>query len=178
LYYLASPYGLLIYTEGNFDHKNEKITELLGTGPFIVNEFEKGIYYSISKNKKYWGAQSKIDHVRFSYYVNDPETYKTLADNRVDILYMVSGHAIDRLKWLGKVDYHVQNPLTVHFLGFNNRNELMKNRKLRAAIHAVIDKKKIVFNTTRGNAIIANGPLPPVYYSYTFHKSAGWPEIY
>ena len=36
-------------------------------------------------------------------------------NEEVDILNTVSGYGIDRLKWLGKAEYHVHEPLKLSF---------------------------------------------------------------
>jgi peptide/nickel transport system substrate-binding protein len=67
------------------------------------------------------------------------------------------------LKWQGKIDYLVQNPKSTVFIGFNNKSERFKEKVIRKNFKKALELEKMVFNLNRGNAILATGPLPPIY---------------
>ncbi|MBN2424528.1 MAG: ABC transporter substrate-binding protein, partial [Calditrichaceae bacterium] len=165
LYSLASPFSLMISTRTVSESGNKNDTIYYGTGPFIKDNFS-GPVYSIKKNKQYQGIKSELDRVYFVRLLDNENREYSLTKGEVDILSNISGHQIDRLKWLGKIDYYVQRPFDIFFLGFNNKNKEMKNIFLRKAIASAIDLKKLVFNVNRGNAVVAMGPLPEIYYNY------------
>jgi peptide/nickel transport system substrate-binding protein len=79
---------------------------------------------------------------------------------------MVPGFFIDRLKWLGVVDYQVAPPTSTIFIGFNNKTPPFNIREIRQAVSYALNLEKMVSGIFRGNSVVARGPLPPVLFDY------------
>jgi peptide/nickel transport system substrate-binding protein len=107
-------------------------------------------------------------------YGDDIDKNLMFKRGELDVLHMVAGHWLDRLKWLGKIEYYVQKPLNTLYLGFNLKNKPVNNITIRKAILMGIDIKKSVLITNRGNALPAKGPLPPIYKGFEDIKQAGY----
>ncbi|MGD9489857.1 MAG: ABC transporter substrate-binding protein [Calditrichaceae bacterium] len=168
LYELTSPIGFVIISKKAIENQANNLSfHPTGTGPYKISSFDEGIKVELKLFDLYWGkGESKIKSINFKYYSDKFNREKSILTNDVDILYMVSGLSIDRLKWQGKVDYLVQKPVSVFYLGFNNQNKVVDNLYLRQAVLKAINIPRLVLNVNRGNAIVAKGPLPPVYLDY------------
>jgi peptide/nickel transport system substrate-binding protein len=166
LYTLTSPNGMLVVSKQALEKYGDRIDRHpVGSGPFYLDAWVEKDYISLRAFSDY-REENLINKIRFVHPENtsDPELH--FKKGELDILYMVTGFWLDRLKWLGSVEYHVQKSLSTLFIGFNLDNGPVSNILIRQAILKGIDLKKTVLLTNRGNAIAAVGPLPPVYSGF------------
>ena len=157
---LSSYFGLLILPQGHSS------TSLAGTGPFKLKAMVDGEQIILTKFDDYWGKKSLIKQIQFRYFKNRYKIEDAIINNNIDVIYEIPGYSIDRLKWLGKIEYFVQAPRNVIFLGFNNRITPFRDKRLRQAVLKAINIPPLVLNVNRGNAIIARGPLPAAFFQY------------
>jgi peptide/nickel transport system substrate-binding protein len=167
LYSLTSPLNLVIISE----HATRQIGQgfaknPVGTGPFWLSDWQNGEEIILSSFVHYWQETNEIKHVLFRVYEDNDSREKALEEEEVDILYLVSGYVIDRLRWKGTIEYYVQKPMNTVFIGFNNRNKPFDDIRVRRAVLKALHLPKLVFNVFRGNAILAHGPLPPGLFGY------------
>ena len=167
LHTLASPESFQVISE----HAISKYDTLLGrhpvgTGPYELKKWINDDKIVLKRFKKYWGKQSKITEILFKYFHNKFQAEEALRDNIIDILYAPSSYSLDRLKWTGHIDYKTFTPQSILLIGFNNKVYPFNNKLVRKAILQAIDIPKIVHNSSRGNAIVAKGPVPPNFFNY------------
>jgi peptide/nickel transport system substrate-binding protein len=166
LYSLASPNGLLVISEealkkyGNDIDKNP-----VGTGPFYLDYWKEKKIISLLAYSDY-REKSTVDRVTFILPDSTPQAEVLFNNGELDVLYMVAGNWLDRLRWLGKIEYFVQKPLNTIYIGFNLNNDPVNKLAIRKAILMGIDIKRSVLITNRGNALPARGPLPPIYKGF------------
>lgn len=163
VYLLTSPFYLLIGKE-NRDSTKIDFGDYVGTGPYYVHSRIDPKTIKLKKNMKYREIHnSSIQNIIIKYNLGSEESENELSEGELDILYAVSGNKIDRLKWEGKIDYLSQVPKSTIFIGFNNESKMFKNRLTRKRFRNVLELDKLVYNLNRGNAVLSNGPLPPIY---------------
>lgn len=175
LYNLTSPTTYVAISKNALKkYGNDIAFHPIGTGPFYLKKWEPKKTISLNTFKNYWKSKNNINKIIFEYYDNLVQREKSLQQDEVDVLNTISGYSIDRLKWLGTIDYKVFNPINVIYLGFNNNDELLKNIFIRKAILRSINIPKLVLNLLRGNSLVSKGPLPPSLHNYNEIKQ----EIY
>jgi len=166
LYSLAAPNGLQIMSKEAIDKYGEKIgRKPCGTGPFYLNEWQDDEYISLKRFPGY-RKTGQVEEVVFRHPKDNSESEVLFKDGHLDILYMVAAFWLDRLRWLGDVDYFVKKPLNTLYLGFNMRSKLVQDHLIRKAVLLSIDRKKVTMIANRGNAVVADGPLPPIYRGF------------
>ena len=158
LYTLCSPYVLMIHLPPVEKNKN-----LRGTGPYLPDDSQKNGRVILRQNPLYWQRSSQVKKIEFILYDGYESAAYAIEDREVDIVYLVSGSIIDRLKWTGKIEYVLNKPLNVIFIGFNNQAAPFNDLRIRKAILYALNIPQLVYNSNRGNAIPAVGPLPPIY---------------
>ena len=172
LYSLASPNGLLVMSKTSLLRYGDKIGKHpVGTGPYFLDEWVKDKYISLQSFSQYREAVP-IAQINYVYPDITSESEVLFKEGKLDILYMVAGYWLDRLKWLGQVKYHVQEPTNTLFMGFNLKNYPVDNIFVRRAILMSIDLKRSILVTNRGNAIAAERPLPTIYGGFEDLKQA------
>lgn len=175
LYKMTSPVGLQVISENALlKYGDDIIRHPVGTGPYQISAWKEGQEIRMKPFQNYWDKRPKAPSVIFRYIAGQSEREKALIRDEVDILYTVSGYSIDRLKWLGKIDYHVQVEHNLLFLGFNNTRYPFNDVRARRAVLRAINIPKLVLNVNRGNAEIAKGPLSAAYLNYDNFEQAGY----
>lgn len=175
LYALASPMILVIMSRQALQEHGELIKKNpSGTGPFRLTLWQDRDEIRLTAFDKYWAKDNEIKDIRFRYYENHIKKEESINKDDIDILYTVSGYAVDRLKWIGKIEYYVQPPVSLWYLGFNNSVKPFNDIRVRQAILKAINVPKLVFYVNRGNADVAKGPLPPTYLKYGKVKQMGY----
>ena len=167
IYDLTSTLSLLAISNKLLNSSDSEIAHHpIGTGPYKFDKWDKDKFIRLSRFDEYWDQKSKVKTIYFKILNTNLEREEAITNNDVDLLYGISGFAVDRLKWLGKIEYQVLSPFSTIFLGFNLNDPILKNKKFRKAILNCINIPSLVLNLLRGNSIIARGPLPPSFFKY------------
>ncbi|MGD9900471.1 MAG: ABC transporter substrate-binding protein [Calditrichaceae bacterium] len=163
-YLLASPFGLAIMSQDAIKKYGQSIKfNPVGTGPFRLVKWEPGKQIELCSYSYYWQKKNNLDAIIFKHYSDKYEREESILSDETDILYVISGYSVDRLRWLGKINYQIIPASSVFFVGFNNDSRPFHDRRVRKAVLKAINLPKLVLNVNRGNAMVANNPLPPIY---------------
>jgi peptide/nickel transport system substrate-binding protein len=167
LFNLTSPISLLAISNNLLNTSDSIIANHpVGTGPYKFENWDNNKSIRLSQFTDYWGNKGQPAEVNFKFFENNSDREESILKNKVDILYSISGFALDRLKWLGKIEYKVISPYSTIFIGFNLNDTILKNKEIREAILKCINLPELVLNILRGNSLIAKGPLPPSLFHY------------
>jgi peptide/nickel transport system substrate-binding protein len=166
IYSLASPFGLLAISQNALEKFGDDIDKNpVGTGPFFLNQWHKNKVIELQAFVNY-RERSTIKKISFISHDSASQSIQQFENEELDILYMVAAHWLDRLKWMGRIDYFVQKPINTIYLGFNLKNNPVDNIAVRKAILLAMDNERSVIKSNRGNAIPAEGPLPPSFKGF------------
>jgi len=137
----------------------------VGTGPFILKEWEKGESILLERNENYWGKQPGFTYLEFQPH-KIWKRHDLLIENKIDVTSPVAGNYFRIIK---KNDIAIEknNPLALAFIGFNNESGPFKNIYVRKAALCAIDRKRIVNYINQGNAVPAESPLTPGLLGYS-----------
>jgi len=160
---------------------------IVGTGPFQVKEFKKGVFVRLTANKDYWRGAPKIDEIIFHVYTNPDTMVQDLKAGTIDACWGVPEAQVDPLSQdpsLKTIDYVVKG---YDELGFNCYtgpslgNPVLKDWKFRQALQYAVDQQRLVdyaYNgyATPGSTMMVEGfyrdpdwhwtPPTDVAYSY------------
>ncbi|MBN1445301.1 MAG: ABC transporter substrate-binding protein [Candidatus Omnitrophica bacterium] len=166
--------------EGVFNSRwgvNEKVENIVGTGPFMLEEYRPAEWIILKKNPLYW----KKDGAGISLPYIERIVFLIIADTNMAVLKFKTGE-IDLIPVRGQ-DYPVLKPFekehdfTIYemgpsmgseFIAFNqniqapasmHKKEWFGNRNFRRAVAHSIDKKSISKNVYGGFAIPQYGPM-------------------
>ncbi len=119
--------------------------EPVGTGPFSLEEWERGERIVLKANEDFWGGAPKADYLVFRFIPDDSARLLALEGGEIDLY---QGGIIH--EEVGRLD---DNPnFTVHtwygagydYVGFNTTNEYLQDHRVRKAISHLIDREGIV----------------------------------
>lgn len=145
----------------NSEAKNLKTSED-GTGPYRLKKWTRGSALSLDRFDGYWGEAAANKQVVFHYYKDATALNNALLTNAVDIV--TSEQSPDALdQFTSRPNYKVNdgNPTTKLLLAFNDKAEPFTDVKVRQAVSAAIDDKKLLESVWGGYGKLIGSMVPP-----------------
>ena len=140
----------------------------IGTGPYIIKNFEINKDIVLYANKNYFIHKPYIDKILY-HFIPDPSTnFLMLKTKKLDVGSLTPlqlTRQIDKnFKKYYKIYEKISNGYT--YLGFNLNNKKFKNPLIRKAISLAINKKQLIDILFFSHAKICNGPFMPGTWAY------------
>lgn len=145
---------------------NDFITKPIGSGPYKLEEFKIGEFAKLVANEDYFNGAPKLK--TFTFKVIKEETVSAeLLNGSIDLVDLSSVKA-DEEKTLkdGGVEVKKYPNSKMQYMGFNLRDERLKDVNLRTAFAYGIDRESIVKGLLEGNGVVINTPMVPTLWSY------------
>lgn len=145
----------------NSEAKNLKTSED-GTGPYQLGKWTRGSALSLKRYPQYWGSAAKNQQVVFHYYKDASALNNALLTNALDVVTSEqSPDALDQFK--NNQNYTVSdgNSTTKLLLAFNDKAKPFTDVKVRQAVAAAIDDKKLLESVWGGYGKLIGSMVPP-----------------
>ena len=149
---------------------------LVGTGPFITTEFDRGRTITMDRNPEFSGDEPKFDQIQFIKYGNQDAVERALKLGEIDLIPEVQPTTFDRLGDEANVETMNSPSTTFTELAFNmcpkeicpdgNVNPAIQELPVRQAIAYAIDRERINQIAASDTSFVANGLLPSSYKSF------------
>ena len=138
----------------------------VGTGAFVFESWEKEQQITLTANKDWWGGKPKIDKLVFKVTKENAVRANEMLAGEIDMMDGVDPNDVVRLKGDANVKILQAPGMNVNYMGFRVFKPPFDNPKVRKAASMAIDRQAIVDMLYQGNALLANGPLPPNLFGY------------
>lgn len=177
--------------------------KLVGTGPFIYDQYIPNDKIVLSSNPSYWGGQAKINKLIYSIITNKTERYDALLSGEISLLTgynhlydptpdaIYYDDTIDVDSFFDDPSIIIQEgPPVFHFTYLIMNNKLI-NATMREAISYALNYSSIIQEVINGHGVRLKSPIPEgMLYSnitdieYPYYniskarqvlKDAGWP---
>jgi peptide/nickel transport system substrate-binding protein len=172
IYGFASLYGLyLISPKALKDHKGKDNAQswlrsnMVGTGPYTLENYQLNQQASFAKNDKYWAGWSgdHFDRVLVQY-VSDPSSGRLeLERGQSQIALYLPDDVVYSMRSEKKVDVTDDPSFNVYYLGLPCRTGPTANKLVRQAISYGFDYQTWTKHVLNGTATQARGPLPKIF---------------
>ncbi len=136
-----------------------------GTGPFLFDKWDRGQQLTLKRNDNYWGEKSKVATVIIRT-ISDPKARtQELQAGNVDGYDLVGPADVQPLKDAG---FQILNrpAFNILYLGMNQKNEALKDVKVRQAITHAIDRAAVVKSSLPEGSIPAKQFMPDSVEGY------------
>jgi peptide/nickel transport system substrate-binding protein len=162
---------------------NEK--NVVGSGPFKLEERNTGQFVRLSANKYYWGGAPKIDEVVFRVFNNADAQLQALKKGEIDFAEELDTAPFNSIKNTENItavdaDYGGFNELAFNTGAALDTGEpigdghpALKDNRVRQAIAHAVDKQALVDRVLGGYGTPATGIIPALYRDLTFQPSDG-----
>lgn len=194
-YYPALGMGYIYPKEAVEHFGADFFRNLVGTGPFVLDEWKQDQELNLSRNEGYWrkdefGNQLPyLDGVRVSF-IQDQTTMLTefkngnLEENyRIPNQFMeaVFGNSGENGTWELTPGYsefvvHTVPALATQYYGMLNTSDIFKDKRVRQAFNYAVDRERIIRFVLKGQAAgpAIHGLVPPSMPNYPAEQIKGY----
>lgn len=163
--------------------KKAMITEtdkVVGCGPFVFESMDANELKMTANTKYSLGSAPKASGVTIKFVKDETTRYAKLQAGEVDIVQnSISRDKVNDIAAKSPSLQVFRRPgLNTTYLGFNMKDKIVSDVKIRQAINQAIDREKIIKYVLSGLAVPANTMLPPsdTFYAKDLVKSSFNPE--
>lgn len=149
----------------------------IGSGPYMVDKFERNSFLRLKANPDYWGGAPDFDTVTFKFVTDAASRVAEVESGGSHITLEIPYEEYDRLK---EKDGLTGTTTPVSDIGmiFLNDIDVMKDRNVRLAAAHAIDKKLIIDRLLRGYGVPIDTLQTPEYAAYDPSISVAYdPEL-
>ena len=145
----------------------EKIDqEPLGTGPFVMVQYQKDALIRYKAFPQYWKGKAKIDDLIFSITPDASVRWAKLQKGECHVMPYPNPADLPAIRKDPNVTVLEQPGLNIGYLAYNTTKKPFDDVRVRKAVNMAINKKAIVDAVYLGTGIPATNPIPPTQWSY------------
>ncbi len=141
--------------------------EPIGMGPFKLVDFKRGQYYTLARVDEWFDSPAGkpyLEKIIFRIYPDVNTMVLALKRGEIDLTAKdIPFTAAQELKSNPNFTVKQTPSLGFVYIGFNYKNEFLKDDAVRQAIATAIDRKKIIMFALRGDGKLINTGISPVY---------------
>jgi len=154
--------GIVPYGSGD-----EMTQHPIGSGPFKFVSAETDRDVVIERNDGYWGEKAKLERVRFAVVPDATTEALELRKGSGDIaINSLTPDTVFTLAHEPNLAVEKSPGTRLAYLGFNCRDPILKDVRVRQAIAYALDRKPMIEYLWRDEAEPANSILPPQSWAY------------
>ncbi|MCU4762488.1 peptide ABC transporter substrate-binding protein [Bacillus cereus] len=133
-------------------------SNLLYNGPFILEKWKHEQEFQLKKNATYWDQKKvKLDEINFQI-VKDTMTAVNLYEAGNLDRVPINSQFVDKYK--GNKELHMSSDSGIAMLRFNEKNNILANKKVRQSISLALNKEDFVAHFINNGAKPASGLVP------------------
>jgi dipeptide transport system substrate-binding protein len=140
--------------------------EPVGTGPFILESYQKDAIIRYKANPTFYRGKPKVDTLVFAITPDASVRFQKLKAGECDLIPYPAPADVPAMKADKNLQVWEQAGLNIAYLAFNTSKKPYDDLKVRQAVDMAINKKAIVDAVYLGTGIPAKNPIPPSMWSY------------
>jgi peptide/nickel transport system substrate-binding protein len=138
----------------------------IGTGPFMLDEYQQNEFIRMVKFDDYWGDVAKVDAVTLRFIPDNGARVLALQAGDVDMILPVPRDNVTQVEAMADIDLYTSKPIGYWAIYFATKNQeppfdLLDDVRLRQAINYALDRETIVNQVYDGFAEVAVSLTPP-----------------
>ncbi|MEE8436982.1 MAG: ABC transporter substrate-binding protein [Candidatus Neomarinimicrobiota bacterium] len=156
--YLAMPSAAIV-NPGQIDNIGE---EPAGSGPWILEHWERDGVLKFIRNDNYWGPRPKQKYLQFRIISEAMARTAEFEAGNLDLMDLAENDLPrwrEQTEWQERI-FQIEN-LDIWYIGLNCSRPPFNDLRLRRALNLSLDREKILDLLLNGAASPAAGPVPP-----------------
>lgn len=160
------------YPYGDISPLKQKMTQLMGTGPYILKKYEPKQYALLEASTNYWGTNAKIKNIIIKT-VSPSTDVQELVKGDIDLLPNISEPekliTANKTGFIGRIQYPRHG---YGYLMFNSSTQPTADKRVRQALMYGLDRKAIGDLYFKGLAEQVDAPISKAYWTYDTNLEA------
>jgi dipeptide transport system substrate-binding protein len=140
--------------------------EPVGTGPFMLVQYQKDAIIRYKANPDYYHGKAKIDDLIFAITPDASVRWAKLQRGECHIMPYPNPADLDAMRADPNVTILEQPGLNVGYLAYQTQKKPFDDVRVRKAINMAINKKAIIDAVYLSTGVAAINPIPPSMWSY------------
>lgn len=136
----------------------------IGTGPYMVDSFERNAFARLKANPNYWGGKPEFDNVTIKFVPDAASRVAEIESGNSHVTLEMPYEEFDRLKSGGMTGY--ATPISDIGMIFLNDIDVMNDPNVRKAAAHAIDKQTIIDRLLSGYGVAIDTLETPEYEAY------------
>jgi peptide/nickel transport system substrate-binding protein len=147
----------------------ERVTKVIGTGPYKFQEFTPNDHISLNINSSYWGQKPNYDVQEFRIIPEAASREAALKAGQVDVIALPPASDLPALQKDPTVKVDLASADRTLQIIINNQDSsqpLLNDPKVRQALNYAIDKNAIISGVLFGAAVPLDAPMAKSLQGY------------
>ncbi len=136
----------------------------IGTGPYMVDSFERNAFVRLKANPNYWGGKPEFETVTIKFVPDAASRVAEIESGNSHVTLEMPYEEFDRLKAGGMTGY--ATPISDIGMIFLNDIDVMNDPNVRKAAAHAIDKQTIIDRLLSGYGVAIDTLETPEYEAY------------
>jgi peptide/nickel transport system substrate-binding protein len=158
--------------EGKDITRSELARQPIGTGPYVFKEWVPGQKLVLESNREYYEGRPYIDRYVYRIIPDNSTMFMELKAGGLDMMGLSPvqyKRETDTTRFMERFNKYRYPSFSFTYLGYNLRNPLFADKRVRQAITSAINKDEIIHGVLLGMGQIAHGPYKPGTWAYNPH---------
>ncbi len=152
-----------IYEFEDVNEFNKRVSEPVGSGPYMFEKWDVGQQIVLRRNENYWGPKPKLKKVIYKFISNPIAAVQALRSHEVDIIIPEPDQfsdLVDDTEFKKEFDCIAYwNPgVPFYYLGWNQDTPFFKDKRVRLAMTHIVNRKEIISELLKGHGEMVTGP--------------------
>ena len=122
------------------------VSGYIGTGPYVLTDFETDQYAVFERNENYWGEKPKIERITVKVIPDNQTRIMALESGEIDLIFgknMLDADAISQYVDSDKFEVALSDPTSTRHIVLNTTNEILSDTAVRQALQHATDRTAI-----------------------------------
>lgn len=138
----------------------------IGTGPYILRNITADREVILVANDNYFHGRPNIEKFVARPFADQNIMGQALMFNAIDMIVLVNHRDIPQIQGDKRFVLQPYNALSYSFFGFNLRNPLLADKRVRQAITYAVNREEMLDSFFQGQGTIISGPFAPGSWAY------------
>src|SRR2546422_56260 len=140
----------------------------IGTGPYMLQTVTGDGEVVLVANPDYFKGRAHIDKFIARPFADQNIMAQALMFNAIDMIVLVNPRNLPEVQGDKRFVLQPYNALSYSFFGYNVRNPLLADRRVREAIALAVNRQEMLDSFFNGQGTVISGPFAPGSWAYNF----------
>jgi len=148
----------------NHDRFNKRVSNPVGSGPYVFDRWDVGRQVVLRRNENYWGRKPKLQRIIYQFIANPVASVQALRSHQVDIVIPEPeqfAELADDEKFAEEfycLSYWTPST-PFYYIGWNQDTPYFCDKLVRRAMTGIIDRQAIIAHLLQGRGRQITGPF-------------------